>query len=55
MKQIIKKYYPFWLGLFMIICLLGTCVKYNIASFAVIGAYLIGFFKLSKLHEDEKF
>lgn len=49
-KEIFKKYYPFWLGLFVSICLIGTFI--NTLSLAVIGAYLIGYFNIGKFHED---
>ena len=53
MKDKFIKYYPFWFGLLLTISFFGLCIEYNVVSFAVIGAYLIGFFKLSKWHQDE--
>lgn len=46
----IKKYYPFWLGLIVCLILIGKSSQYGFWSFSVLGAYLIGYFKLTKLH-----
>lgn len=50
--KIIKKYYPFWLGLAVCIILIGKSAQYELLSFSVLLAYLIGYFKLTKLHNE---
>lgn len=47
--KIFLKYYPFWLGL--ICCILIIEWLYKTPSFAVLLAYLMGYFKLTKFHE----
>ena len=46
----IKKYYPFWLGLLICVILISKTKEYS--SFGILLAYLIGYFKLTKLHND---
>lgn len=45
-----KEYYPFWLGLYFAICLVGYGANTGYWSFAIFVAYLMGYFKLTKLH-----
>lgn len=52
MENFTKKYYPFLLGLFITISLIGICARYDCMSLAVIGAFILGYFKLTKLHKD---
>lgn len=47
--ETIKKYYPFWLGLIVCIALIGFGSQHG-WSFAVFGAYIMGYFNLTKLH-----
>ena len=48
----IKKYYPFWLGLLVFIILNGFEIIRSAPSTGMLIMYLIGYFKLTKLHED---
>lgn len=48
----IKKYYPFWLGLFITICFIGIGAKHDCMSFAVLGAFILGYFRLTNFHKD---
>lgn len=52
MKTILK-YYPFWLGLIICLILIGKAAQYGLWSYAVLLAYLIGYFNLTKFHKDE--
>mgnify|MGYP003595250688 CR=1 FL=1 len=45
-----KKYYPFWLGLLICLLLINKTKEYS--SVGILLAYLIGYFKLTKLHND---
>jgi hypothetical protein len=47
----IKKYYPFWLGLIVFIFLNGIEIIRHAPSVGMLIMYLIGYFKLTKLHE----
>ena len=44
----INKYYHFWLGLIICIFLIGLAAKYDLWSFAVLGSYILGYYKLTK-------
>ena len=46
----IKKYYPFWLGLIVFIILNGIEIIREAPSMGMLIMYLIGYFKLTKLH-----
>jgi len=46
----IKKYYPFWLGLIICIGIIGLTKDFP--SFGTLLAFLLGYFKLTKLHND---
>ena len=46
----LKKYYPFWLGLYVCIVLIGWSAQHGLWAFSVIGAFLVGYFKLTKFH-----
>jgi len=46
----IKKYYPFWLGLLVFIALNGFEIIREAPSMGMLIMYLIGYFKLTKLH-----
>jgi hypothetical protein len=46
----IKKYYPFWLGLLVFITLNGFEIIREAPSMGMLIMYLIGYFKLTKLH-----
>jgi len=51
MKEVIKKYYPFWVGLFLFITLIGKVSQYNKGwSLLVISAYVFGYFRLTDLN-----
>jgi hypothetical protein len=50
MKDKFIKYYPFWLGLIACIELIGMSVKYDMWSFSVLIAYIVGYFKLTKFN-----
>ena len=47
----IKKYYPFWLGLLVFISLNGIELIREAPSIGMLIMYLIGYFKLTKLHD----
>jgi hypothetical protein len=47
----IKKYYPFWLGLLIFIILNGYEIIREAPSSGMLIMYLIGYFKLTKLHD----
>jgi len=47
----IKKYYPFWLGLLVFITLNGFEIIRGAPSMGMLIMYLIGYFKLTKLHD----
>ena len=44
-----KKYYPFWLGLIVTIVLIG--IFKEAPSFAAIGGFVVGYYKVTKLHD----
>jgi len=50
MKEIFLKSYPFLLGLIVCLILIGKSAEYGFWSFSVLGAYIIGYYKLTKLH-----
>jgi hypothetical protein len=50
MKNKFLKYYPFWLGLIVLIFINGIPILREAPSFAMILMYIIGYFKLTKLH-----
>lgn len=52
--NIFKKFYPFLLGLLIVIILIGKASTYGFWSITVLFAYFIGYFKLTKFHIDEK-
>lgn len=47
----IKKYYPFWLGFLVFIALNGFQIIREAPSIGMLIMYLIGYFKLTKLHD----
>jgi len=48
----IKRYYPFWLGLIACIIMTGLVSQGKISySFAIIIIYIIGYFKLTKFND----
>ena len=47
----IKKYYPFWLGLLFLIGLNGIEIIRQAPSMGMLIMYLVGYFKLTKLHD----
>jgi hypothetical protein len=49
--QIIKKYYPFWLGLLVFILLNASPLIRQAPSVGMLIMYLIGYFKLTKLDD----
>jgi len=51
--KIVKKYYPFWLGLLVFIILNGFEIIRSAPSIGMLIMYLIGYFKLTKLHNLE--
>lgn len=52
--NIFKNFYPFLLGLLIVIILIGKASTYGFWSITVLFAYFIGYFKLTKFHIDEK-
>jgi hypothetical protein len=51
MMEKIKKYYPFWLGLLVLIFLNGIEIIRIAPSTGMLIMYLIGYFQLTKLHD----
>jgi hypothetical protein len=51
MIEKLKKYYPFWLGLLVFIGLNGIEIIRESPSIGMLIMYLIGYFKLTKLHD----
>lgn len=49
----INKYYPFILGLLICLILIGKSSQHGLWSFSVLTVYLIGYFKLTKFHDDK--
>jgi hypothetical protein len=47
----LKKYYPFWLGVLVLIALNGYEIFRQAPSIAMLIMYLVGYFKLTKLHD----
>lgn len=48
-----KKYYPFWLGILIIAYMNSFPSLREFPSMAMFAMFVIGYFKLTKLHEDE--
>ena len=48
--RVFKKYYPFWLGLIYCVFIVGLTREFS--SLGIFLAYIIGYFKITKLHED---
>lgn len=51
--KIFLQYYPFWLGIFFLILLNGISIMRELPSIPMMIMYLIGYFKLTKLHNDD--
>ena len=49
MKDKIKQYYPFWLGLFC--CILLVYMFKNSPSVAILIAFMVGYFKLTDFNK----
>ncbi len=47
----IKKYYPFWLGLLVFIILNSFEVIRQAPSLGMLFMYIIGYFRLTKIHD----
>ncbi len=45
--ETIKKHYPFWLGLFLIICMCGYSITREAPSVFLIISFLIGWFRMT--------
>ena len=48
-----KKYYPFWLGILILIYINSFPSLRESPSMAMFAMFVIGYFKLTKIHEDE--
>ena len=48
-KKVFFKYYPFWLGL--ILCIFFIGYFQNTPTIAVFAAFIMGYYKTTKLHE----
>jgi len=51
MKEKIKKYYPFWLGIVALISINGITVFREAPSIGMFIMYIIGYFKLTNFNE----
>lgn len=51
MKIKFLKYYPFWLGLIVMLAIIDLTREFS--SLGILLAFIIGYFKLTKLHENE--
>lgn len=47
----VKKYYPFWLGLLVLVILNSYPIFREAPSIGMMLMYIIGYFKLTKLHD----
>jgi len=50
MKQKILKYYPFWLGMLILIIINGHFILREYPSVSMLFMFLIGWFKFTKIH-----
>ena len=47
--KIIKKYYPFWLGLYVCVLLVNLTREYS--SIGILLAFIIGYYRLTDFNE----
>ncbi len=52
MNKTLLKYYPFWLGLIVLIILNSYPIIRQAPSVGMLLMYIIGYFKVTKFHND---